>query len=64
MLVVVTFAPRLEVSETNKVVSPVAAPSRSRLALMINALLPPARVDVKFTVDAVRVREPDKVIGA
>ena len=56
------MAPKLEVPETLKVVIPVAVPSRSRLPVMVSALLPPARVDTKFTVEPVKVRSaPDKV---
>src|SRR5210317_1108230 len=41
---VVTFAPRLEVVDTDKVDNPVAAPSRFNAPVMIKALLPPATV--------------------
>ena len=43
-------------------VNPVAAPSRLRLPVMVNPLVPPARVDPKLTVDAVKVLSaPDNV---
>ena len=59
------MAAKFEVPETLKVDKPVAAPSRSRLPVMVSALLPPAKVEVKLTVDAVSVLvPPDKVIGA
>src|SRR6056300_639345 len=59
---VVTFAPRLEVVDTDKVDNPVAAPSRFNAPVMIKALLPPATVVPKLTVDAVNVLvPPDKV---
>ena len=61
----VTSAPRFDVPETSNVVNPVAAPSRSKLPLMVNPLVPPARVSTKLTVDAARVLvPPDNVIGA
>src|SRR6056300_374285 len=60
--VVVTFAPRLEVVDTDKVDNPVAAPSRFNAPVMIKALVPPATVVPKLTVDAVNVLvPPDKV---
>ena len=62
MLLVVTLAPRLEVDDTSKVVKPVAAPSRSKLPVTVKALLPPARVDTKFTVEPVRVRSPPESV--
>jgi hypothetical protein len=52
---VVTSAPRFEVPETANVDNPVAAPSRSKLPVMVNPLVPPASVDPKLTVDAVKV---------
>jgi hypothetical protein len=59
---VVTFAPRLEVPETSNVDNPVAAPSRSKLPVMVNPLVPPARVSTKLTMDPVKVLSaPDKV---
>src|SRR5210317_1101168 len=59
---VVTFAPRLEVVDTDKVDNPVAAPSRFNAPVMIKALVPPATVVPKLTVDAVNVLvPPDKV---
>jgi len=62
--VVVTFAPRFEVPDTSNVVNPVAAPSRSKLPVMVKALFPPARVDPKLTIDPVRVLfPPDNVVA-
>src|SRR6056300_448155 len=59
---VVTSAPKLEVVDTDSVDRLVAAPSRSKAPVMINAFVPPARVDPKLTVDAVKVLSaPDKV---
>ena len=59
---VVTFAPRLEVPDTDKVVNPVAASSRSNAPVMIKAFVPPARVDTKLTVEPVKVLSaPDNV---
>jgi hypothetical protein len=59
---VVTFAPRLEVPDTSNVDNPVAAPSRSKLPVMVNPLSPPARVSTKLTIDAVKVLSaPDNV---
>ena len=59
---VVTSAPRFEVPETANVDNPVAAPSRSKLPVMVNPLVPPARVSTKLTIDAVKVLSaPDKV---
>src|SRR6056300_1319008 len=59
---VVTSAPRLEVPETSNVDNPVAAPSRSKLPVMVNPLVPPARVSTKLTIDAVNVLSaPDNV---
>ena len=56
------MAPRLEVPDTLKVDKPVAAPSRSRLPVIVKAWVPPANVDTKFTVEPVKVRSaPDKV---
>ena len=43
-------------------VNPVAAPSRSKLPVMVNPLVPPASVDPKLTIDAVKVLSaPDNV---
>ena len=59
---VVTSAPRLDVPETSNVDNPVAAPSRPKLPVMVNPLVPPARVSTKLTIDAVKVLlPPDKV---
>src|SRR6056300_23890 len=59
---VVTSAPRLEVEDTDSVDNPVAAPSRSKLPVMVNPLVPPARVSTKLTMDPVKVLlPPDKV---
>src|SRR5210317_388940 len=52
---VVTFAPRLEVVDTDKVDNPVAAPSRFNAPVMIKALFPPARVSTKLTVEPANV---------
>ena len=58
----VTSAPKLEVPDTDNVVSPVAAPSRSKAPVMINVFIPPSTVDPKLTVDAVKVLSaPDNV---
>ena len=60
----VTFAPRFDVPDTSNVVNPVAAPSRSKLPVMVKALFPPARVDPKLTVVPVRVLfPPDNVVA-
>jgi hypothetical protein len=40
---VVTLAPRLEVPDTDSVDRLVAAPSRSKLPVMVNPLVPPAK---------------------
>ena len=62
MLEVVTLAPKLDVPDTSKVLRPVAASSRSRLPVTVKALVPPAKVDTKFTVEPVRVRSaPERV---
>src|SRR6056300_413930 len=59
---VVTSAPRLEVPDTDSVDRLVAAPSRSKAPVMINAFVPPSTVDPKLTVDAVNVLSaPDNV---
>jgi hypothetical protein len=59
---VVTSAPRFDVPETSNVVNPVAAPSRSKLPVMVNPFVPPARVSTKLTIDAVKVLSaPDNV---
>src|SRR6056300_1993688 len=59
---VVTSAPRLEAPETSNVDRLVAAPSRSKLPVMVNPLVPPASVDPKLTIDAVNVLSaPDNV---
>src|SRR6056300_1071679 len=59
---VVTFAPKLEVVDTDSVDRLVAAPSRSKAPVMINAFVPPSTVDPKLTVDAVKVLSaPDNV---
>ena len=55
MDVVVTFAPRLDVPDTANVDRSVAAPSRSKLPVIINPFAPPSRVSTKLTVDAVNV---------
>ena len=47
---VVTLAPRFDVPDTSNVVNPVAAPSRSKLPVMVNPFVPPSRVDPKLTV--------------
>ena len=60
----VTSAPRFDVPDTDNVVNPVAAPSRSKLPVMVKALSPPARVDPKLTVVPVRVLfHPDNVVS-
>ena len=65
MPVVVTLAPRLEVDDTAKVVKPVAAPSKSKIPVMVRALLPPTKVDAKLTVEPCKVRSPpDKVTSS
>ena len=64
MLDVVTSAPKLEVPDTSKVLRPVAAPSKSRLPVTVKALVPPAKVDTKFTVEPVRVRSPPESVTA
>ena len=57
----VTSAPRLEVPDTANVDRLVAAPSRSKSPVTVNAFVPPT-VDPKLTVDAVKVLSaPDKV---
>ena len=59
---VVTLAPRLEVPETANVHRLVAAPSRSKLPVMVNPLVPPARVDPKLIIVPVKILSPpDKV---
>ena len=58
------MAPKLDVPETLKVDKPVAAPSRSRLPVTVKALVPPAKVDTKFTVEPVRVRSPPESVTA
>ena len=59
---VVTLAPRSDVPDTDSDVNPVAAPSRSKLPVIVNPLFPPTRVSTKLTVDAVNVLlPPDKV---
>ena len=55
---VVTSAPRLDVPETANVDNPVAAPSRSKLPVMVNPFVPPARVSTKLTMDPVKVLLP------
>ena len=60
----VTFAPRFEVPETVNEVKPVAAPSKSKLPVMVSALVPPARVEMKFTVEPVKVRSPVERVTA
>ena len=40
----VTLAPRLEVPDTDVDVNPVAAPSKSKLPVTVNAFDPPANV--------------------
>ena len=58
----VTSAPRFDVPETSNVVNPVAAPSRSKLPVIVNPLSPPARVDTKLTVVPSKVLlAPDNV---
>ena len=48
--------------DTDSVDRLVAAPSRSNIPVMINPLVPPARVDPKLTVDPVKVLSaPDNV---
>jgi hypothetical protein len=61
---VVTLAPRLEVVDTDSVVNPVAAPSKSKAPVMIKALFPPARVDPKLTIDPSNVLFPPYNIEA
>src|SRR6056300_564916 len=59
---VVTFAPRFDVPDTDNVDRLVAAPSRSKLPVMVNPFVPPARVSTKLTIDAVKVLlSPDNV---
>src|SRR6056300_112466 len=58
----VTSAPSSELPDTDSVDNPVAAPSRSKLPVMVNPLVPPARVSTKLTMDPVKVLlPPDKV---
>ena len=58
----VTFAPRLEVPDTDNVDRLVAAPSRSTLPVMVKAFAPPARVDPKLIIVPVKILSPpDKV---
>ena len=58
----VTFAPRLEVPDTANVDRLVAAPSRSKLPVIVNPFVPPARVDTKLTVVPSKVLlAPDNV---
>ena len=58
----VTSAPRFEVPETESDVVLDIAASRLRLPVMVNPFVPPASVDPKLTVDAVKVLStPDKV---
>ena len=59
---VVTSAPRLEVPDTDNVDRSVAAPSRSKLPVMVKAFVPPARVDPKLIIVPVKILSPpDKV---
>ena len=54
----VTLAPMLEVPDTLRFVMPANAPSMSAAPVMVNALLPPAKVLCVLTV------EPAKVVAA
>ena len=59
---VVTFAPKLEVPDTEVEAKPVAAPSRSRLPVTVRAFDPPAKV-LANCVLPVMVDEPVRVTG-
>ena len=57
-------APRFDVPDTDKLVTPVIAPSISAAPVMVRLLLPPARVDPVLIVVPVKMRSPpDRVIA-
>ena len=60
----VTLAPRLLVPDTLNVLIPEAVSSKSKLPVMVSALVPPARVETKFTVEPVKVRSPVERVTA
>ena len=64
MPVVVILAPKFDVPDTDKLVTPVIVPSTSALPVIVKLLLPPLMVETLLIVVPLKIRSPPDRVTA